>query len=84
MSVGFRISEEEFLGHCFGVWAPPRLGAHFWMQFLLALLSTGPGSPCVLLVPPQQYGGALGFPNIAALWSVHGSMAPVSGTGTFQ
>lgn len=48
----------------------------------VALLSTGSGSPCVMLVPPQQYVGALGFPRSAALWSVCGSVAPVSGTGT--
>lgn len=35
----------------------------------VALLSTGSGSPCVVLVPPQQYVGALGFPRSAALQS---------------
>lgn len=48
----------------------------------VALLSTGSGSPCVVFVPPQQYVGALGFPKSVPLRSVHGGVAPVSGTGT--
>lgn len=83
VSVGFSISEDEFLGHCFWVRAPSRLGAHIWIHFLLALLSTGSGSPCAVPVLTKQPVGAPGFPKSAALWGVHGSVAPISGTGTF-
>lgn len=82
--VRFSMTEDEFLGRCFWVGAPPRLDAHTWIQFLLALLSTGSGSPCVVPVPTKQHVGAPGFPRSAALRGVHGSVAPISGTGTFS
>lgn len=64
VSVGFSISEDEFLGHCFWVRAPSRLGAHIWIHFLLALLSTGSGSPCAVPVLTKQRVGATGFPKV--------------------
>lgn len=78
VSVGFSITEEEFPGHCFWVWAPPRLGAHIWIWFLLALVSTGSGFPRAVPVLTRQHWGTAGLPKTAALRGVHGSMAPVS------
>lgn len=83
VSGGFSITEEEFPGHCFWVWAPPRLGAHIWIPFLLILVSTGSGSPCAVSVLTKQHWRTLGLPKSAALWGVHGSVAPISGTSTF-
>lgn len=83
VSVGFSITEEGFPGHCFWVWAPPRLGAHIWIWFLLALVSTELDSPCAAPVLTKQHWGTPGLPRSAALQGVHGSVAPISGTGTF-
>lgn len=85
VSVGLSISEDVFLGHCFGVCAPPRLGAHIWIcTHLVPACPAEDQAHSLVPVPAKQQDllwalhcvSTAGFPKSVALWGVHGSTAP--------